>query len=255
MKKLLLLTLVMCAFACKPKSEWTLVWEDNFDTLDENVWSRIDRGGSDWNRHMSLYDSLCEVKNGELILHAINNYTQKDDTAKVITGGVFSVGKKGFTNGRVDIRAKFTSAQGFWPAIWMLPNWKVAYPTGGEIDIMEHLNYDTIAYQTVHSDYTLGYGEKENPKSGATHGINKDEYNIYSVELAKDTLKFYINDIITNAYPRIQTEQAGQFPFFDGEYYILMDAQLGGAWVGPYDQTQLPASMTIDWVRFYQKNE
>ena len=33
-------------------------------------------------------------------------------------------------------------------------------------------------------------------------------------------------------YPRIETEQEGQFPF-DIPQYLLIDMQLGGTWVGP----------------------
>lgn len=52
-------------------------------------------------------------------------------------------------------------------------------------------------------------------------------------------------------YPRIETEQEGQFPF-DIPQYLLIDMQLGGTWVGPVDSTDLPVEMEVDWVRYYQ---
>lgn len=256
MKKFLLVGVVaiMASCATAPKDEWALVWEDNFDVIDTDVWTKIPRGGSDWNNFMSDYDSLYEVKNGELMLHGIKNSTQKTDTASYITGGIYTKNKKGFKNGRVEIRAKFTSAQGFWPAIWMMPTKPAQWPMGGEIDIMEHLNFDAFAYQTVHSNFTLNHGETRNPKSGITHGIDKNDWNVYAVELGYDTLKFFINGVQTNAYPRIQTDVEGQFPFAE-DFYLKIDAQLGGGWVGKIDPTQLPATLFIDWVKFYQKNE
>ena len=69
-----------------------------------------------------------------------------------------------FQYGKIEIRAKLESAQGAWPAIWMLAEQKKYgdYPRNGEIDIMEHLNYDTIIYQTTHSYYTLELKQKKN---------------------------------------------------------------------------------------------
>jgi len=41
-----------------------------------------------------------------------------------------------------------------------------------------------------------------------------------------------------------------QFPF-GSPYYILMDMQIGGSWVGPADGSDLPVEMTVDWIRTY----
>ena len=90
------------------------------------------------------------MRKGKLVLRGIVNHTQRNDTAPYLTGGVYTKGKKAFTNGRIEICAKLNAAGGAWPAIWMLPE-GAAWPSGGEIDIMERLNNDSIAYQTVHS--------------------------------------------------------------------------------------------------------
>ena len=143
--------------ACQPqKEEWKLVWEDNFDQLehfDEASWSKIPRGTSPWNKYMSDADSCYAMENGNLVLRGLINYNSTADTASYITGGVYTKGKVNFSNGRLDIRAKLYGAKGAWPAFWLLPENEV-WPDGGEIDIMERLNNDSIAYQTVHSDYT-----------------------------------------------------------------------------------------------------
>ena len=97
---------------------------------------------------------------------------------------------------------------------------------------MERLNNDTIAYQTVHSAYTYTLGIKDNPKQGGIGFINRDDYNVYSVEMYQDSLVFFINETRTFAYPRIETDKEGQFPFTDKKFYLLLDMQLGGSWVG-----------------------
>ena len=117
---------------------------------------------------------------------------------------------------------------------------------------MERLNYDDFAYQTIHSYYTKVEGIKDNPPYYATGKINPDDYNVFAVELHQDSLVFFINDTRTYCYPRIETDKKGQFPF-DQPYYLMIDQQLGGEWVGDVAMEDLPMQMEIDWVRFYQK--
>ncbi len=53
-------------------------------------------------------------------------------------------------------------------------------------------------------------------------------------------------------YPRIDYAIDGQFPF-DRPYYLLVDMQLGGNWVGSVDPSELPVEMEVDWVRYYKR--
>ena len=178
------------------------------------------RGTSDWNNYMSYYDSCYAMQDGNLILRGIANHTQKNDTAPYLTGGVYTKGKKLFTGGRVEVCARLQAAKGAWPAIWMLPE-KAEWPKGGEIDIMERLNHDRIAYQTTHSYYTHVLGIKDNPPHGGINKINPEEYNIYSVDIYPDSLVFAVNHRHTYTYPRIDTDKEGQFPFYQ-PYYLLI---------------------------------
>ena len=250
-----LISLFCLLAACTPSQpEWRLVWEENFDQIndfDPAVWSKIPRGTADWNNYMSDFDSLYEMRNGNLVLRGIQNLTQPQDTAPFLTGGVYTKGKMGFMDGRLEIKAKLNGATGAWPAFWLLPQ-EGQWPMGGEIDIMERLNYDNIAYQTVHSHYTYDLGFKTTPPQGSTGPIHPEAYNVYAVEMYADSLCFFINDQHIFTYPRIETDQEGQFPFHQ-PFYLLLDMQLGGSWVGAVDPTELPVEMSIDWVRFYQK--
>ncbi|HOA80584.1 MAG TPA: family 16 glycosylhydrolase, partial [Defluviitaleaceae bacterium] len=65
----------------------------------------------------------------------------------------------------MEVNAKLSKGQGSWPAIWMMPENSIygSWPYSGEIDIMEHLNFDDFIYQTVHSEYIDVYQEKNNP--------------------------------------------------------------------------------------------
>lgn len=251
---MLCITFMLASLYMRNTKEWRLVWEDDFNNetgFDPAIWTKIPRGTSDWNNYMSDYDSCYAVHDGNLILRGLTNYSLPNDTAPYLTGGLYTKDKMTFDNGLLEIRAKLQPATGAWPAIWMLAQGE-KWPVGGEIDIMERLNADSIAYQTVHSYYTYTLGIKDNPKPGATGLIKPDDYNIYAVELSPDSLSFFINGTHTFSYPRIETDKEGQYPF-DRPFYLLIDMQLGGSWVGGVEPADLPVEMWVDWVRFYKK--
>ena len=72
-----------------------------------------------------------------------------------------------------------------------------------------------------------------------------------------ETLSLYLLKILGGllAHPRIETDKEGQFPFVGKDFYLLLDMQLGGNWVGQVDPADLPVEMEIDWVRFYRKDK
>ena len=256
MKRLLAAVLsVLAMVSCSSKEGWKLVWTEDFksDAIDDEAWSRINKGGSDWNDMMSLREDLAYIEDGQLVLLGKPNDGRSDDTTAFVTGGVQSKGKRSFSLARFEVKAKFNCVNGFWPAIWLMPDGEIGWPHGGEIDIMEHLNADSLIYQTVHSDYTL----KVNPDSphGSTARIDPGDWNIYSTEIHRDSICMYTNGVKTMTYPRMEGVE-GQFPWSDYPFYFILSNQLGGGWVGPVDKPeQLPSELRIDWVKVYQKRE
>lgn len=242
------------ANAWKEKDGYRMIWKEDFKgrSIDNDKWSKITRGKSDWNRYMSSHESLYEIKKGKLILHGVvNNGIEPNDTARFLTGGIFTKGKFTMRQGKVEVRAKLEAALGAWPAIWMLPE-KGKWPNAGEIDILERLNHDDFVYQTVHTYYTHILNEKKNPPHTAKAKINPDGYNVYGVEILPDKIVFSVNGKVTHTYPKIDTDKEGQFPF-GTPYYILIDMQIEGAWVGKANIEELPVKMMIDWVKVYER--
>ena len=236
---------------------WQLSWEDNFDTaIDTAVWSKCDRGTPDWCNTMSKDARLFEVRDGILVLRGMVNPDTVADPSPYITGGIWTKGKKAFEPGKFEIKARLHGAKGAWPAIWLLPyeTEKYMWPEGGEIDILERLNNNHVAYQTVHSHYTYDLGREDNPRHGGTFPIDREEWNVYGVEIHRDKVVFSINGKTTLVYPKINDGKDGQFPFYIPQY-LLVDMQLGGRWVGAVDPADLPVEMEVDWVRYYTPAE
>lgn len=225
---------------------YRLVWEEDFasETPDSTLWSVIPAQPYDWARHMtSERPDLMEISGGTLKLRADCDRT----TCTYVTAGLWGKGKQEITLGRIDVRARFDSGQGFWPAIWMLGYAsEVSWPHNGEIDIMEHLNQDSIVYQTVHNGLT----EREDyagPDRGSVIGIDSSCFNVYSVVIEEHQILLLVNDRLCHTYPRV-VEGEEQFPY---PFYLILSAQMGGSWVGQPVPPEHPLTLEIDYIRHY----
>jgi beta-glucanase (GH16 family) len=239
----------------RPAKEWKLVWYDDFlsPELDTTKWTKIPAGNADWNRHMTDDPACYDIRDGKLCLTGIVNPDTTKDSRKFQTGGVYTKRKFAFQYGKVEIRAKLESAKGAWPAMWMLAeeNRYGKYPRNGEIDIMEHLNFDDIIYQTTHSYYTLELKQKNNPPHYGTAKIDVSKFNVFGLKWFPDRLVFTLNGEETFVYPKVEGVDPSQWPY-DQPFYLLIDQQLGGSWVGQVEPEDLPVRMIIDWVKVYQ---
>lgn len=239
----------------RAEKDWKIVWQDNFDAqeLDTTKWTKIPPNHADWGNYMTS-DPICyDFKDGKIYLKGIKNKDTSKDPRPYLTGGIYTKGKFAFQYGKIEICAKLESARGAWPAMWMLAEQKKygAYPRNGEIDIMEHLNFDKIIYQTTHSYYTLELGQKNNPMHHGTTKIDSDKFNVFGLTWYPDKLVFSLNGVDTFTYPKVEGVDPSQWPY-DQPFYILIDQQLGGSWVGKIKDKDLPVNMIVDWVKVYQ---
>ena len=235
---------------------YRLVWEENFDStdIDSDSWRMMYRRNSDAGRYFSRYPHMYEMVDGCIRLFAKNNDgTESNDTARYLTAGIETFGKKSFRYGKIEVRARMKGATGVWPAIWLrgVDERYSTYPDYAEIDIMERLNHDSYVYQTVHTDYTDNQKPFRKIKSSGTAPFNENDFNVFSVEILPNKIILSVNGRKTLEYRKLANRQ-GQFPF-GCEMHLMLDIQLGGRWVGKINPSELPAYLDIDWVRFYEK--
>ena len=249
-----LASILATAAADELPAGWKLVWQDEFDQaqLDPAKWAPCKRGTSDWDDTMSADPRLIELKDGLLRLHGMANEDRQKDPSSFLTGGVTSAGKFQFQHGRMETRARFKSAQGAWPAIWLLPT-GMQWPAGGEIDIMEHLNFEDLIYQTIHTPYTIAAKKTTKPDDNVrTTPVKKDEFNVYGLEWDPDKIVFLVNGKPSFTYKRDEAKGPDQWPF-SHPMYVILSMQIGGSWVGDPIAAQYPAYIEIDWVRVYER--
>ena len=253
---LLMFNCLIVSATAQEHRRYALVWHDEFDSgvLDENVWSKIPRSNAAWAVHMTSDERLYGFEDGNLVLRGMVNDFLPKDKEEYLTGGVWSKYKKNFGFGRIEVRAKFDVAQGYWPAIWMLPQSTktLRWPHGGEIDIMEHFGNSPYVNHTIHSHYTYNLRRRKRPPYVAYPTYNEGEYNTYSMERFHDSLVFFVNGRRTMNYPRFRRGANDQFPFSQHDYYLILDAQLGNDGSPSIDKTKLPVELRIDYVRYYE---
>ncbi len=232
-----------------------LVWSDEFETdgaPDPKKWD-YSTGGNGWgNGEVQNYTNKRDnsvVRNGNLILTAVNN------------GGMWTSARlktqylAQWTFGYVEIRAKLPKGVGTWPALWMLPVGDTygGWPRSGEIDIAEHVGFDqNRIHSTVH---TGAYNHKINTQKNF-NALIKDassDYHVYAVDWNPEYIEWYVDG---KSFFRFDNEHktVAEWPF-DIPYYLIMNVAIGGSWGGQkgIDKKLKSASMTIDYVRVYQK--
>lgn len=226
---------------------YQLVWSDEFNgtSVDPNNWV-FETGGGGWgNNELEYYQAAnATVTNGNLVITAkkqrvgSNAYT----SARMKTQGLHQ-----FTYGRIEARVKLPVVKGLWPAFWMLGSniTTVNWPQCGEIDVMEHINTDSLIYGTIHW-YNNG-----NASYGSNMATSPSAYHVYDVEWTSTAITWHIDGVqycTANISNGINNTQAFQNPFF-----IILNLAVGGNWPGnTIDTTKLPASMYVDYVRVYQ---
>lgn len=234
-------------------SDSDLIWSDEFNTtgsFDSSKWSYAERGTVAWNRYMTHTADYVSTDGSNLLLR-MDNAVIAGDNVPYHSGGVKSIGKFSMRYGKVEVRAKFTQGRGSWPAIWMMPEPATQYagwPGGGEIDIMEHVNNETVVYHTIHNASVTNSNGGSTASKAASFSVNN--FNIYTMEWTPIAIKFYVNNVLQYTYSKSANGGWQQWPF-DVPFYLILNQAGGAGWPGPITNADLPFSMQVDYVRVY----
>ena len=240
---------------------YELDWSDEFNgkMLDDSIWSKMKR---DPNVrcicNLTSDERMYKFGKGRLRLYAQHHKgLLPNDTARFLTAGISSKGKKSFTYGKIEVRVRLHGAIGTWPAIWTLPENTEERHIGSrkyaEIDLLEYVDKNNFVYQTAHNAYTLADKKNwYNPPQQNLSPIKAGKYNTYSVEILPDMLIFGVNGIETFRYPRVE-DIKDQY-HYGAESYIMLNMQIypPKLWGSGIKPETFPAYMDIDWIRVYR---
>ena len=236
--------------------ETTPTWQDDFSTgtaPDPSKWN-FEVGGGGWgNNELQYYTpgANSSVAGGNLIITAKKeNVSGREYTSsRMITKG-----KGDWLYGRMEVRAKLPKGRGTWPAIWMFPtestygNW----PASGEIDVMEHVGYDqNNVHFTVHN---AAYNFMRGNQKGATKIVPSasDDFHNYRVDWTPYSIKGFIDGVSYFEYVNANNGYTS-WPY-DKKFFLILNIAVGGDWGGVQgvDNTVFPATLMIDYVKYYK---
>jgi beta-glucanase (GH16 family) len=251
----------------KPRSEWKLVWQDEFDDdqLDTTKWNVLVREQS---KHGELQYYVPDEVFVENDLLRIRSRVRSYGSMKYTSGRLDTKGKFAPIYGRFEIRAKLPTGKGLWPAHWLYPqnrNWAMEYlmaeavaagkerlipeerPWYSEIDIMEFLGHEpTVLYGTLHYYSFDGQKKSTSGKWVGQIDFSKD-FHTYALEWEPDSMRWYIDGKLLHA----TTEGIPHAP-----HYLILNTAVGGSWPGnPDSTTTFPQFHDVDYVRVFQRNE
>ncbi|CAG9955477.1 unnamed protein product [Clonostachys rosea f. rosea IK726] len=243
---------------------YSRVWQDTFSGLP---------GASPDLRNWNVITGDLGVNN------ELQFYTGSSANVHVSGGGTLklvpwkdSSHLKGWTSGRIESKYTFTPLdgsitrieayimlgdgesshkQGIWPAFWMLGDSMrsgVAWPTCGEIDIMETINGALTGYGSIHCDICAG-------GITGTARIPDHNWHLWRLEIDRRDID-YQNQAITwymdeSQFHQVTGTQIGSNKVWavlaQSPLYIILNVAVGGAWPG------YPNSNTLDGYNSYQE--
>ena len=237
---------------------YSLVWNDEFDSgseLNANDWTHEVKNAGWVNNELQNYVNhktpegalVTEVKSGTLRITALK------ENGKIYSGRVYAKVKSGWTYGYIEASIKLPKGKGTWPAFWMMPvNFK-SWPADGEIDIMEEVGYhpDYVssslhANAHVHSNNTQITHEMK--CSGA-----EGEFHTYAILWTAKNITTYVDGQVQLSYDNRGLGR-DDWPY-DDPFYVILNLAWGGSWGGAQgvDESALPCTMEVDYVRVFQK--
>ncbi len=285
-----------------------LRWEDEFDgkELNTDIWvaelgngcyegtcgggiyGQVDNGqctlGSCGygNRELQQYtpDNI-KLEDGKLIIVAdIAPDPATNGGMPVSSGKLHTHGDYLIQYGRVEVSAKLPKGRGAWPSIFMLPEVESygAWPSSGEIDILESFNNEfadgVAAMSTMHYGYQQYLADTPSGSAGAKgqNGcvLRRDgletfadgKFHIFAVVWAPRSIKFYVDDIlhchITGWFTSGDLES--KTAPFDKPFELILNLAVGGdlpstLTTGDVPQDAWPMTMEFEYVKVFDLTE
>jgi len=247
-----------------------LVFEDEFNgesgaTINPDNWNfEIGNGSNGWgNNELQYYtdrpENVSLDGDGNMVLTARRESFQgfPFTSARITTKG-----KVEQQYGRFEARIKMPGGRGVWPAFWMLgnaiettpdddPN-TIPWPFVGEIDITELRGQEpNITIGSVH-----GPGYSGGNAISGSYAIEDErfdgDFHEYAIEWTEDTIEYYIDGIRFNIIIKEDVPDNAEWVFNERPFFMILNIAVGGNFVGfPVDDTPLPQTMVVDYVRIY----
>lgn len=186
---------------------------------------------------------------------AIPNSNEKGDTAKMLTGAIWTRNKYAFQYGRLLVRMKTNVITGNFPAAWLGRQQKDGNKAPyGEIDVVEMFGSKQESNHNIHTQYTL-----DNPKHGLRtsfkHDVDVTKWHVYGIEWTPKYVKWLVDGQLVGIYYKSSDKELlkkHQWTF-DDKFFILLNQSVGNGAHGMIPDITKTYETKFDWIRIYQK--
>ncbi|MFT3832040.1 MAG: glycoside hydrolase family 16 protein [Micropruina sp.] len=238
----------------------TLTWRDEFEPSSAGApnpthWG-FDLGATGWgNRELQEYtDSRANSAIGSDGILRIVARSRTGSGAGYTSARLVSRDRVTVGYGYVEARLKLPvrPASGLWPAFWLRSQGE-PWPDGGEIDVMETVNGTWGYSSNIHG----GPVHWQQYKWHSTGAVNDGEWHRFGVLIGPQRLDFYHDGVLVHTVTPKGMPAGGRWPFDvpDRRYYLILNMAMGGAYPGtPDGSAQLPATMQVDYVRYWTRS-
>lgn len=237
---------------------YRLVWQDEFtdNTLvmpNESLWWYEVWGPGYVNNELQRY---VKGKQGDAIVAEVSEGTLKIHARKVgdevISARINTI--ESWKYGYFEARLKLPIGKGTWPAFWMMPKQTGIWPDCGEIDIMEEVGYnpDYVSSSIHTKSYYHTIGTQKTKEMFVSTA--QTEFHVYALEWTEDYIRTYIDGKEFFYFANDKSGSNDTWPF-NAAFYLKLNLAWGGDWGGAQgvDESVLPATYEIDYVRVFQK--
>lgn len=256
----------------KEMSGWQLIWSDEFDRAgspDSKNWTY--EKGFVRNREEQWYqpeNAWCE--NGLLIIEARRERKQNANyqadspdwkenrpQAKFTSASLTTKGLHQWQYGRWEMRGKFDTRAGLWPAFWTLGA-SGEWPANGEIDIMEYYRDSLLANAAWGTDrrYKANWSTTKKAIASFNDPDWDQKFHVWRMDWDENFIRLYVDDMLLNTVnlsKTINQDGTGKNPFRQ-PHYLILNVAVGGAIGGDPSETEFPSWFEVDYVRVYQKS-
>jgi len=243
-----------------PAGGRTLVYAEEFDTLDTSRWRKEHSTYGDGNNELQCYTpQQVSIDDGRLVLKAENRTeTCPNGSTRRVTSGMVRSRGLDFSPGQyIEYRVKLTPADerrqgGLWPAFWASGFGGGGWPNGGEWDGLEVMT----ANDPTRAAFNLHYLDSASRHAQSPGRIFLDEafsaaWHVLGFDYGSDGhMKWYLDNELVHEVRDADTLQGWPRPFDVPMTELKINLALGGS-PGPLDAAALPATYEIDYVRIY----
>lgn len=244
-------------------SSGTVIWEENFNSLDPSVWRVEHSTYGDGNNELQCYrPENVSVSNGKLVLRAVTeSYTCPNGSTRQVTSGMIRSQGVTFSPGQaIEFRVKLNPADrddqgGLWPAVWA-SGWAGGWPAGGEMDWLEVMTAENARRAMFSVHYADPSGSHKHQNRGVIGSdYFSDSWHTVRFDYGRNgRMTWYLDGVKGFEVDAAETLQGFPAPFDQTVREIKINLALGGR-PGPLSSGAVGsagASFEMDYIRILQ---